>query len=539
MDAPGKSLANFKIQDQDGLGTCASNSASLLLHSNIEGNPSLSYIQLATIFKRSELNAKREELTKSNSSVFDVYAKKLQGTPGVVNPNAAQEDNWRLGIDGANVCGVIEKAKDYQKTSPTEGICRSDSVNLEKISGSNDNGWKQKKSLLAISKYMNEFQQKFGDALVVKKNEEVRKKYQEFKLAFEAQIKNKEALYSEECKKINADMFAPILNKMSSGFLAHSYCFEPDGDRFQMCQLIKKIMIVSSLPGGALRADYNNELLNTLISSFSGNEISVTKDQVKTKVYEAIQKINGSKFSGYMISAMAEVMEEVTNEVAETAVTGINEVKASGFSKTCAEMKLMDYLVSDDFKKEAKNDVVLCNSLALIENVREVINSTALSGVADIKKVRDFLLGNANLNFDQAMIGLYAYDCSAADKVKVPQNLTCENRDIAAWSKADINQKIINELKSNRALTVSICAAILDKPKAQFAANECGSHSVGITGVQCQDGHLKYLLQNSWGKNSKAKNATIVTDPSGNGSYWFDEQSFFDSSITIQSVGRE
>ena len=45
LDVKGKSLENFKVQDQDGLGTCYSNASSLLLHSAMGTTPS--YLMLA------------------------------------------------------------------------------------------------------------------------------------------------------------------------------------------------------------------------------------------------------------------------------------------------------------------------------------------------------------------------------------------------------------------------------------------------------------------------------------------------------------
>lgn len=562
LDAPGKSLANFKIQDQDGLGTCASNASSLLLHSSVPGNPGLSYIQLASIFKRSSLNDKRLELTNSNSQVFDLYAKRSQKGSGVVNPNSSAEDKWELGIDGANVCGVIAAAKEYQKSSPTEGICRSETVNIEKKAGSEDPRGLQKKSILAISKYMNEFQKSFGEAAVVKsnapadgkktgffdllkpnkysesevkKNEEARLKYIAFKTAFETQLNNKDLIHEKDCKQVNADLFEPVMKKITDRFLAHTYCFDGAHDSYIMCQLINKMMTVTKHSDGGFQANIKNNFLNSILLTFKDSNDSVSASDIKTKVHNSIQKIHNNPLGSYLESELAIAMDEMDEILAKTAAE-IKEIKTQGFSKICSERKLMNYLVSDDFKKDVKKDQVLCNSIGIIENVRDVVNSTAFTGLVDAAKIKDFLLKNANLNFDEAMLNLYAYDCSAADKVKIPESLTCSIVSVTRDTKDAINKKIVGQLKNNRALGASICAAILDKPKREFAVNECGNHAVGITGVQCTGGKLKYLIQNSWGKNSKVKNPAIVNDPSENGSYWLDEQTLFDGFNAIQSL---
>ena len=47
LDEAGGSLQNSKVQDQDGLGTCYANTASVLLQSALPNNPDVSYINLA------------------------------------------------------------------------------------------------------------------------------------------------------------------------------------------------------------------------------------------------------------------------------------------------------------------------------------------------------------------------------------------------------------------------------------------------------------------------------------------------------------
>jgi hypothetical protein len=214
----------------------------------------------------------------------------------------------------------------------------------------------------------------------------------------------------------------------------------------------------------------------------------------------------------------------------------MKEITANGFSKKCNDRELMDYLTSDDFKTDAKKDVVLCQSMKLLGIINNVIASTAQTNLADIDTVRTFLLKDANLNYDEAIKKLYAFDCLGSEKIRIPESVSCKEQEVTTQHLSAINEKIVEELKHNRAVGGYICASILDKPKSDFFAGECGSHAIGLVGVKCVDGAMKYLIQNSWGKGNKAKNPALTN--TDNGSYWFDEQSFVDGfkSISVLEI---
>jgi hypothetical protein len=526
LDDPGKSLENFQVQDQDGLNTCASNATSLLMHSILDDHPSLSYIQLAAINKNEAAKKYREDLLKNKSQGFDAYARE-------------NNKNWDLMIDYGNICEILKAAQNYQKESGG-GICKSASVNIEKLVGGKDGGAIQKKSLLAVSKYMNEFQKNFGELdrpEATANNKLVRKKYQDFKLAFEKQLKNKEVLHSQECKKINSDMLTPVLNSMSSYFLTFDHCFSKKPNQQKICQLINKVMTVKTLPDGGMVPSYSESFKNSFMLSLS-EDASLKSTDVRAKLHASLEKIHGEKFDSDTEQFMQWMADDIRPSDEQKIVDEINDIKKSGFSRSCSERKLMNYLMSDDLKTDAKKDTVLCSSSKLIENIRDVVSTTANQGLLDSKRVQDFLLKNANLNLEPAMMSLYAYDCSEGDKVKLPETLKCAEYPVNLDTKDAVNGKIIYKLKNNQALGATICLSILKKPKSEFKDKECGLHDVGIIGVQCKSGKLKYLIQNSWGLNNQSENSAIETDGSGKGSYWFDETSFFDGVSKIQSVSK-
>ncbi len=563
LDQAGKSLANFKVFDQDGLGICASTATSLLLQSVLPDNPRLSYMQLATVNHRTNLDQQRKDMTATQNKDFKLYAKKKTGGEVAVNPNQAVDDGWEVAIEGASVCSVIEAAKSFQKLSLTEGICLSDRVNLEKFSGGDDTGWKQRKSVLAVSKYMNEFQQRFGEAQVEKTygsgkksglaaffeekkdskaevahNQKVREQYLAFKTAFDEQLNRKRTFIADDCRVVNSDLMAAPVKEMVHPLIGHTYCEEGSRDKDLMCILRKNIMAIQQLPGEAKKPILNVDFLKSLANSLPAKSQPLSVEEFRKHMKTTIQKISTKKFTDYEHKYIDEAITQISPKTIEEALKEINQIKTKGHSPVCAERKLMDYLVSEEFKKDASQNLVLCQSMGLLENVQEVITMTAKSGLVAAGKVRDFLLADANLNFDEAMRELYAQDCSANDKVKIPETLTCNEFSVDKTKPDVTRKKIIDEIKNNRALTGTVCASIFKKPKSQFTEGECGSHAVGITGVRCMNGKTSYLIQNSWGVSNKSINPAIINDEPSIGAYWVDEQSFNDGFSALQSIGR-
>lgn len=564
LDVPGKSLQNFKVYDQDGMGVCASTATSLLLQSVLPGNPALSYLQLASVHHRANLNSQKQELIDAKAEQFSLYAKKLAVQNGAVNPNQKLDDGWEVAIEGANVCGVVAQAQIFQKSSPGQGICENGKVNIEMLAGSEDPQWKQRKSILAISKYMNEFQQRFGEAATVKSNEasekkgfwaslgdkkytkkemahneKIRTQYEQFKKAFENQLNTRQMRDAEECKKISGDFFQPLLMEMMPQLLAHTYCRETKNADNTMCSLQNKMMDVTLQTDGSYKPQLKKEFLKNLADLAGAEKASFTSEEFKGHLKKLIEKNHGKSLDSFMEMHIGKAIAAINDSLINRSLKEYNDIRKDGFSKSCAERKLLTYLSSDDFKNDAKKDEVLCKSIGLIENVGEVISSTAMNGIVDTGKIREFLLKNANLNFDEVMMDLYAQDCAASNKIQIPENITCDQFSVDVTKPLETRQKVLSELKNNRALTGTVCAEIFKKPKSQFAAGECGYHAVGITGMRCQNGKIGYLIQNSWGKTSKALNPAMENDSMEKGAYWASEESFFEGFSSLQFLGRK
>jgi hypothetical protein len=187
IDQPGGSLENFRVQDQDGVGTCYANAASLLLQSKIEGHPEVYYLHLASMYKSEKLEKDKAEAKISGN--YDVYAKAEIDPHKAVVPGA-DSMKWSLGIDGGFSCEVIDNAIKAQKNKKAPVLCSRKGMNLEKLLGNGDRSQGQFKTILETSKYMNLFQQSFKELdeketfFNRRKQRLAIKKYEDFKAAF-------------------------------------------------------------------------------------------------------------------------------------------------------------------------------------------------------------------------------------------------------------------------------------------------------------------------------------------------------------------
>jgi len=101
LDSEGKSLSNSKVQDQDGIGSCYANTASIMLEGSLEGRPEVSYINLAL------QNAERFNLAKKGSFAFN--------------------DKDELLLNGGYICDIINSV---QKDG---GVCLRKDVPIENV----------------------------------------------------------------------------------------------------------------------------------------------------------------------------------------------------------------------------------------------------------------------------------------------------------------------------------------------------------------------------------------------------------------------
>lgn len=543
VDQNGGSLENFHVQDQDGLGSCYANSASLLLQASLENHPEVSYLQLASISKADDLESKRKLAQKADD--YYIYAKKEENSSKAIN-GGGDALKWSLALDGGDICEVVAAAKAQQETQKAAVLCPRKEMNLEAIATNGDPRQSQFKSILESSKYMNLFQGSFSDInkdetfFNRKKIRDAKRKYENFKQAFSSLIAEKKKMLTESsCGTINDDSIGRLVQPAIQDALGYDNCFKDQKNSPYFCKV--SLALVS---GVGKKGDYSYEV-NQLNSRFSKDFLSklnapgkvISPEQIKKDFSDTLlSNLKLSKYEqSYAKNFANKLAEDIPSDKLNDIATEFNEIKTTGTSQRCMERSLVDYIGSKRFENDWKQDQVLCENQQLMLQASQVIVEYDKSGLKGIDQALDFLFDKARLNYDEALMAIYALDCKAEEKIEIPKNLTCNATAVTRESKPAIDKKIISSLKSNQPMGIYLCASILNKPKSAFENNECGNRAVAVTGIKCEEGKLKYLIQNSWGKNNQAANPAIQTEE-GKGAYWFDEQSFYDSVYNAVSL---
>jgi hypothetical protein len=193
---------------------------------------------------------------------------------------------------------------------------------------------------------------------------------------------------------------------------------------------------------------------------------------------------------------------------------------------------MFQYLASEKFSENCAESPTLCENKILMKQVSSLAVEYDRSGLKDINNVVEFVIRNAGLPYNDAMMSLYAADCLPQDKISLPSNLNCKMTQVNMQNKLSTDNTIVQRLKNNKASSIYMCSSILKYPKSRFVPSECGAHGVTVKGIRCEQGKYKYLIQNSWGNDHVAKNPAIETEK-GHGAYWFDEKTFYDSTTQL------
>lgn len=538
LDAEGKSLEKFKTQDQDGVGTCYSNATSLLLHGVLPNNPDLSYLHMAAIYKKTELSKKRNEY--SGDKPFEVYASYDDKNTKVINGESDLQ-KWNLGIDSGNVCGVVEQIKELQKKEKKAVVCSREGMNLEKIIGtSGDRTNRQFKSILESSLYMNIYQSTFFDTNN-KEYKKISKKYEAFKNSFTSILnKKREQIKNSICLKPSVENVDHYLRNvvLGAGDLTNCFKMPPLGGLF--CKIAPLLLQTPKLINeSTLKSDGINKAwlervqlkINAYKGEFSGEVLS--KMFSDSLVEGLMPKSEQNDFNKKLIknTMFGTTTAEHLNELAEE----FNDTRKQGVSKKCLERNMTGYLLSKKFTDDWKEDPTLCANESLMKQGEQVLSSYQKLGLENIENALNFLIDNAGFDFDETMVALYATDCDDGRKILIPDNVECEASDVNQNNKREIEKKLLTKILNNQPVIISMCAEILKSPKSEYGSGTCGRHAMGVIGIECKNGKFNYLIKNSWGNYTEAKNPEIKNEE-GKGAYWFDEKTFFDSVYKIENI---
>lgn len=570
IDNGSGSLAKAALQDQDGIGSCYANQASLLLQSVIPDSPNLSYLNLALFYTADQKKKQRKNNLVNNSANADAdkeYTKDITKEDGSVVTEGGS------GIWGGFACDTINLAKEKQKASKSGSLCKAEDVALEHnffnstANHSVDPNQIQEKSLLQASKYMNTFQKNFGapldsDTKMTKELKEKRQKADDFSNALKNFVANSSnTFFSDKCTAIPIPKVQELVtNAMVRVLDANPKCIERQRvirTDLPVCRMINQIGSLEMTGAGMsskiafkLNDNVSNGLTGVLPLLFEGpggfkgfmeGMNNFLKDQDKAKVTKANKPAKDAFNKNVSESFSPKDLSELESIYKKVALKEIDE---------CKQANMLEYFKDkNQFLELAKKDSVLCNYSELLSRAADLANVIPEKTFNNMSSFVDFLTAKAGLNYDDAIMSIMAQDCTPDKRLSIPETVKCESERIL-FSTEDVTpalsqkaqrtikanrDKMMANLQSNRAIGLDLCTKFWNDPTYDLHGedsstkyNSCsatgkhGFHAITMVGYRCKDSRIQYLAQNSWGPNWKAE--PYETE---NGKIWLDEDKLF------------
>ena len=560
-DASGP-LENSSIQDQDGLGSCFANQASVMLQSVIPGNPDLSYLNLGLYY--------------ATDYTVPKFRKSTGNYTNVANGNGP--------IDGGFSCKTINSALARQKASGDGVLCKASDVPMDhnfvnNMSTSNPNN--AAKAMSVTAGYMTMYQNEFGWAeqkdITDAKLQAKRAKADQFKKALKKFVQDSgDAYLSKKCEVYNPNNMLDLMeNALTRAINSNPQCISGKtiSSSSSICKSFSQLGMITVINGSGksskvkfIQTSQSRELLKKAAPGMFKNKNGVNSflADLGSHVKNADKSNNNSNdkdaFAKLIVKNISDADMRVLNE-------DYNRIALKNFDR-CKEGNALDFIVDKDFQKNASKDLVLCNYKSLVSNIQLVAQNMPKYAFNDLNAFVDFVTEKAGLNYDQAMLPLIASDCRPEERVRIPENLKCDQvvmnfkqGDFAHGSTSPATQaaaetikanrtKMLSNIDNKRAFGVTICSRYWKEPtygyhnyatreqKSQSCQNGRDSfHSITAIGYRCKNNKVQYLAQNSWGPNwrSEPNKELEIQD----GKVWLDEDSLFQNLETIDYMSLE
>jgi hypothetical protein len=248
-------------------------------------------------------------------------------------------------------------------------------------------------------------------------------------------------------------------------------------------------------------------------------------------------------------------IEFILNRI-DPAVTSLLEDDYSRYVKKdfskCNQDRLTYLKYDDGIVKDFRADPCLSQYGKIGDSLQDMILSLEKSNVKDFEKIADALLNAPDLGYEKALTQALAPTCTDENKIKIPKNLTCEDkhspltqkhfRDAPPLSDFEKEQvanapKIFREDmltaigKNKSPVGATVCTIFFQEtPSYNYhktqkcdVSRDNGLHAVSVIGYRCSKGKMDYLIQNSWGE-WRDLNKSLERDPKF-GKAWLSEDS--------------
>lgn len=505
---PKGNMENFKVQDQDGLGTCYANATTAVLKSVLPGQPDLSYHHAAL-----------KGSTMSDSQDWSKGGKYMKGKD--------------VFLEGGWVCDTIKGMQKGGGACPAE-FSLTENEEIQET-------WLQKDVYKGLAQY-------FDKMNSIKKNP---KKLEKLRNDLTLVIETLKAKQAELIEKCEAETNAEYPVKSPLGDMLTTALFGMDTKKPCGAAIMKAAKALSTkdtvIKGDSYKGEVKQEVVDAL-------EKELRDDPELAKQIK--HHINGIKLTPKELEAAGLKMKEKIRKVFEKFVPaktfagkkcegegadyplispfygGDSFINAQAAIKdrNCQEALTRTQLASGDFKKDVKKDKALsCIAPGTLEQLL-----AALQPLLAFKKTLDESLvdplSSETVTFAQQMEKALMPNCLDPANLISMENVSCESHamcdpgkgksyDNSKYAgkkggclsmdsaKSIFQSEIISGIKENRALAVAVCTGFMKKSKTMtdFCQKKAegikghGYHEMTISGYRCVGGKIEYQLTNSWG----------------------------------------
>ena len=543
----GKSLSSFKVQDQDGLGTCYANATSAVLKSVLPNNPDVSYVNSAL-----------------EASTRGVNASWVSNNQRFMRRNGTKVQDITY---GGFTCRTVEAVKN------AGGACPASQSILE--NRTLRDAYVQERLMKNMGTYFDELNSIQGNP------EEAQKFKDQLALTVES-LNSERSKLIEEC---NADKNSTLpLN----GALKRMIAVELFSIARKPCETQIRNAFKAMLPRSVISADraqiiLDDNIKNKFVSSlqnYSSIRSLITKaaqgGTLTPQENLSVMDNFGPLLRRFLVENLnTPELTACLNNGTYTPSTD-NQVLGTSFIADVKRAKQINC------EQELPNDVVIsavrtaegnqCIPPARLEAILAAITPLMEVGSAiDANMLNS--LSNPLATLGNQLKQMIAPGCQNRsnlinmDNVGCKSYSTCQESDLGsiyggpaggcttlAEAKKVLGKQIINGIRQGRALGIDVCTAFMQNPAT--VSNFCKNappgvpghsfHAMAVSGYRCVAGKMEYEILNSWGKescpikNAPFKNSAIecVLDANGRptGKWWAKEDVLIDNTTRVNDV---
>jgi len=563
----GKSLSEFKIQDQGALGTCYANATSAVLKTALPGHPDISYLDSALKY-----STDHDQRVGSLQSRYTSLVKEKSFVEGghICNTVAALQ---KSGGACPRDLSILENKEDIDpaiRSNLVKGLgTYFDHYNRENRKPENVEEAKRN-----VAKLIDSYN--FEKTQLLSRCEDEKQRELPLAGAMETFIADQFYLHLQE-EELASECDTASLKGFQSFLGPKTKVYNPDKIKVEIPASLENEFL------GTLKV--NSELMTLLSNNLeqSRSQNDENEKKIKENLGKAVKAFFMKKLQkspGMEPSCMNQIQNDgfshTEDELGEQFLSDIRYQKKKLKRIGDCKQLISDTIILEDLKESEINQ---CMSPQHLEDVLKTFESLIEVGETIDQSLLDKLT-NRPKGYATQIKDILVPGCSneanliSLDNVSCNSMAMCDNNYTEAHlyhttysgrsgechkletAKSIARSRIMKGINEGRALGISICTAFFNDPSVK--TDYCRSappgvpghsyHALAISGIRCKEGKIEYELLNSWGENSGCpllgdssnKNSAIEcsVDKDGNrdGKFWVKEDVLIENTTELSDV---